>query len=240
MTGWALLRQVVLATGDIAGDAKLLRDHLGLGAGFADPELATIGMSDETMALAGGSYLELVGALTPDVSIARWLAKTGGGGYALSVQHSDPIAARDRAIARGVRIVADQAVMGHPIVQFHPADVGLLLELDGIADRDAWFWDGMGVDPSPSALVDDVVRVDVGVADPAATVTLWAEILGYPALSWESIDLGGRVVHFHPLADTPKWTITLRRSAFGGSGQPPRSPRALRDEDLLGVRFRYR
>jgi hypothetical protein len=230
MTDWALLRQVVLATGDVTGDGKLLREHVGLGAGFADPELATVGMSDDTMALAGGSYLELVGALTPDASIARWLVKRGGGGYALSVQHSDPLAARDRALEHGVRIVADQPVMGHPIVQFHPADVGLLLEIDGITDRDAWFWDGMGVDPSPHALVEDVVRVDVGVRDPAAAVTLWTTILGFPALSWESIDLGGRVVHFHPLVDTPKWTVTLRRSALGAS---------LRDEDLLGVRFRY-
>ncbi|GAA4261148.1 VOC family protein [Dactylosporangium darangshiense] len=230
MTDWALLRQVVLATPDIAADGRLLREHLGLGAGFADPELAAIGMADDTMALAGGSYLELVAPLTPDVSIARWLARRGPGGYALSVQHGDPLAARDRALKLGVRVVADQLVMGHPIVQFHPADAGLLLELDGIAERDAWFWDGMGVDPSPHALVDDVVSVTVPARDPATTVELWAEILGYPAASAGSIDLGGRLVHFRPAAETPRWTITLRRSALGG---------ALRDETLLGAAFRY-
>nr|BFE61439.1 hypothetical protein GCM10020063_059650 [Dactylosporangium thailandense] len=231
MTDWALLRQVVLATNDITADARLLREHYGLGAGFADPELAAIGMSDDTMALAGGAYLELVGPLTPDVSIARWLARRGPGGYALSVQHGDPLAARDRALSLGVRVVADQLVMGHPIVQLHPADVGLLLELDGIEDRDAWFWDGMGVDPSPHALIDDVVAVDVPVRDPEATVQQWSQILGYDAAGADTIDLGGRTVRFSPAAEFPRWTVTLLRSERGT---------ALRDESLLGVRFRYR
>ncbi|WP_426511805.1 hypothetical protein ACPPVO_14925 [Dactylosporangium sp. McL0621] len=231
MSDWALLRQVVLATSDMAADGRLLREHYGLGPGFADPELAAIGMADDTMALAGGSYLELVAPLTPDVSIARWLAKRGPGGYALSVQHSDPLAARDRALALGVRVVADQLVMGHPIVQFHPADAGLLLELDGIADRDAWFWDGMGVDPSPHALIDDVVAVDVPAQDPEATVKQWAEILGYEPAAADTIDLGGRTVRFRPAAELPRWTLTLLRSERGP---------ALRDESLLGVHCRYR
>ncbi|WP_433219056.1 hypothetical protein ACQP00_14160 [Dactylosporangium sp. CS-047395] len=230
MTDWALLRQLVLATPDITADGRLLREHYGLGDGFADPELATIGMSDDTMALAGGSYLELVGPLTPDVSIARWLAKYGQGGYALSVQHSDPLAARDRALSLGVRVVADQLVMGHPIVQFHPADVGLLLELDGIEDRDAWFWDGMGVEPSPHALIDDVVSVEVPARDPEATVKQWSQILGYDAAASDTVDLGGRLVTFRPAAELPQWTVTLLRSERGGN---------LREESMLGVRFRY-
>ncbi|MFI5915903.1 hypothetical protein [Dactylosporangium sp. NPDC051541] len=231
MSDWALLRQVVLATADIAADDHFLREHYGLGTGFADPELAAIGMADDTLALAGGSYLELVAPLWPDVSIARWLAKRGPGGYALSVQHSDPLAARDRALALGVRVVADQLVMGHPIVQLHPADVGLRLELDGIADRDAWFWDGLGVDPSPHALIDDVVAVEVPVPDPEATVKQWAQILGYDAAAADTIDLGGRTVRFRPADEHSRWTITLLRSALGT---------ALREETLLGVRCRYR
>jgi hypothetical protein len=233
MADWALLRQVVLATDDIESAGTLIRDRLGLGKGFADPELATVGLADDTMALAGGSYLELVAPLNGapmGAALSRWLAKTGGGGYALSVQHPDAVGARDRARALGVRIAADQLVMGHPIVQLHPADAGLLLELDGIADPEAWFWDGMGVDPSPHALVDDVVAVEAGVADPGATTSLWTEILGFGPVERHTFDLGGRLVHLVDRADRPTWTITLRRSDRGA---------ALADGDLLGAEFRY-
>jgi hypothetical protein len=116
-----LLRQVVLATDDIEGAGKLIRDRFSLRNGFADPELATVGLSDDTMALAGGSYLELVSPLSGEpigAALSRWLAKTGGGGYVLSVQHSDAEAARDRAVGLGVRLAAGQLVMGHRIVQF--------------------------------------------------------------------------------------------------------------------------
>lgn len=233
MADWALLRQVVLATDDIGGAGALVREKFRLGKGFADPELDTVGLADDTMALAGGSYLELVapsGGAPMGAALSRWLAKTGGGGYALSVQHSDAVAARDRAVALGVRLAADQLVMGHPIVQFHPADAGLLLELDGIADPEKWFWDGMGVDPSPDALIDDVVRVDAGVTDPASTTALWTEILGFAPVERHTFDLGGRLVHLVPRADHPRWAITFRRSALGA---------ALTDGELLGADVRY-
>ena len=33
--------------------------------------------------------------------------------------------------------------MGHDIIQLHPLDVGVLLELDAFLPRDAWFWDDL-------------------------------------------------------------------------------------------------
>jgi len=233
MADWALLRQVVVATDDIEGAGKLIRDRLSLGNSFADPELAAVGLSDDTMALAGGSYLELVSPLNGEpmgAALSRWLARTGGGGYALSVQHSDAEAARDRAVGLGVLLAADQLVMGHPIVQFHPADAGLLLELDGIADRNTWFWDGLGVDPSPTALVDDVVSVDAGVADPAATTALWTEILGFGPVEKHCFDLGGRLVRLVDRAIHPRWAITLRRSTLDTT---------LTAAEFLGAEFRF-
>ena len=38
--------------------------------------------------------------------------------------------------------------MGHPLFQMHPADVGILLELDGVTDPAVWFWDD--VTPGPT------------------------------------------------------------------------------------------
>lgn len=231
MTAWAILRQVVMATDDIDGDGKLLRDTLRLGPGFADPELATIGLADDTLPLAGGSYLELVAPLTPDSSVARWLVKMGGrAGYALSVQHPDPLGVRDRALAMGIRVVADLEVMGHPIVQLHPADVGVLLELDGITDQSAWFWDDLGVSAPSDALVDDVLGVRIGTADPAATAQQWSRLLDLPGGPDHSIDLGGRTVWFVPAATNPQWTVLLRRSSHEAQ---------LVESAIAGVRLRY-
>jgi hypothetical protein len=232
MAAWATLRQVVLATGDIEGDGALLRERLALGKGFADPELADIGLSDDTLPLAAGAYLELVGPLGGDSSLHRFLDKRGPGGYALSVQHPDPVGVRERAAARGVRVVADLDVMGHRVVQLHPADVGVLLELDGIADPARWFWDGRdGNDPEPGALVDDVVSVTIPVADPEATAAQWCELLDLPATGAAAIAMGGRTVHFGRIEDGPKWTVTLRRAPGAGSGPV--------DGLLAGVHVRY-
>lgn len=233
MAAWATLRQVVLATGDIEGDGALLRARLALGKGFADPELADIGMADDTLPLAGGSYLELVAPLHADSSLHRFLGKRGGrGGYALSVQHPDPVGVRERAAARGVRVVADLDVMGHRVVQLHPADVGVLLESDGIAEPARWFWDGRdGNDPEPGALVVDVVSVTIPVADPGATTAQWSQLLDLPAAGPTSIAMGDRTVHFGRIEDGPRWTVTLRRS--------PGAAIADGDGTLAGVDVRY-
>lgn len=230
MTTWATLRHVVLATGDLAGDGALLRERWGLGWGFTNPELAAAGVVDDTMPLYGGSYLELVAPLTQHSSLARWLAKVGGrGGYALSVQHPDPAGIKERAHAYGVRVVADLKVMGHPVVQLHPADVGVLLELGGITDPDAWFWDDLGIVPQEEALVDDVLGVEIGVPDPVATAVLWANVLDVPR-GPQAVEFGERFVRFVPVAAAPRWHLLLRRAPTGTS---------LRDETVVGVDVRY-
>jgi hypothetical protein len=237
MTGWARLRQVVFASDHLERDGWLLAERLRLGPGFADPERAAIGMADDTRALAAGSYLELVGALpgaAPNSGgawLARWVEKAGPGGYGLSVQFPDPGAAVARARSLGIRIVADQDVRGCRIVQFHPSDVGLLLELDGIADPNAWFWDSFGARAAAGALVDDIVAVEVPVEDPVTIANRWHALLdlgdsGADTTIW----LGDRPVRFVPAAGGPRrWAVTLRRSADSN----------LADEVLLGVQLRY-
>jgi hypothetical protein len=214
VTTWATLRHVVLATGDLAGDGALLRERWGLGWGFTNP----------------GSYLELVAPLTRHTSLARWLAKVGGrGGYALSVQHPDPAGIKERAHAYGVRVIADLKVMGHPVVQLHPADVGVLLELGGITDPDAWLWDDLGIVPEVEALIDDVLGVEIGVPDPVATAVLWANVLDVPR-GPQAVEFGDRFVRFVPVTAAPRWHLLLRRAPTGTS---------LRDETVAGVDVRY-
>ena len=230
MTGsWAKLRQVVIGTTDHVGDVAAVREAFGLGAGFADPEVAHMSLVDATLPVAPGRYLEFVAPTDDTISFAKWLSKTGGrGGYVLSVQHPDPAAVKARAEARGIRVPIDVEAFGKPVIQVHPKDVGLLLEVDGITDPSVWFWDDIDPGPEPGAGVDDIICVEVPVDDPAAMTTLWHELLdlGEPANPSE-VDLGGITVRFVPGGPSHEWTVILRRA----------NDRAV-DPGLPGVTFR--
>lgn len=200
MTHWTILRQVVLGVEDVDVAAKELREELGLGEGFEDPMLADIGLADHTIRVGPVAHLELVAPLNPDVSIAHWLTKGGGpGGYCLSIQVSDVDERAAAAERLGIRLVADLPVDGHRVVQLHPADMGLLVELDGITDPDVWFWDGISVPPPAAPQVVDVLAVDVSSPDPQAQAERWSALFDVPL---EVVDgttqlrLGERIVRF--------------------------------------------
>ena len=230
---WAILRHLVLACADAVADSAGLAAQLRLPDGFADPELAAIGLTDRNMPVGQQKYLEVVGPLRPDSYINRWLGRVGGqGGYCLSVQVPDVPACKERARDRGVRLAADQAVMGHPIVQLHPADVGILLELDGIPDPGAWFWDGITPGPRPDAVIDDIVAVTVGVADPVATTTLWADIIGLVPVTPTRLDFTGCAIDF---VESPRGQVlgaTFQLTGYGVAGGP-------RPDALLGLLASY-
>ena len=230
---WAILRQVVIATTDHAADVEAVRSAFGLGEGFGDPELKHLALLDATMPVGSGKrYLEFIGPENDTAVVTKWLTKIGGrGGYVLSVQHPDPDAVRARALARGVRVPIDTTALGHAVLQLHPQDVGLLLEVDGIADDTAWFWDDVDPGPEPDALVDGIVGVEVAVADPEATNALWHDLLGLgtPAVA-DTIEMGGIPVRFVPGGPSADWVVTLRRSAAGGE-------RAV-EPSLPGITFR--
>jgi hypothetical protein len=211
---WAKLRQVVIGTTDHTADVKAARAAFGLGEGFADPEVAHMSLVDATLPVAPGRYLEFVAPTDDGISFAQWLAKIGGrGGYVLSVQHPDPFAVKQRALARAIRVPIDVEAFGHPVIQLHPKDVGLLLEVDGIADPDTWFWDDIDPGPEADAAISDILAVEVPVADPAAMASLWHELLdlGQPKTPNE-IDLGGIPVRFVLGGPSANWTVVLKRA----------------------------
>jgi hypothetical protein len=184
---------------------------------------------DATLPVAPGRYLEFVAPTDDTISFAKWLSKIGGrGGYVLSVQHPDPAAVKARAEARGIRVPIDVEAFGKPVIQVHPKDVGLLLEVDGITDPSVWFWDDIDPGPEPGAGVDDIIGVEVPVDDPVAMTTLWHELLdlGEPANPSE-VDLGGITVRFVAGGPSHEWTVILRRA----------NERAV-DPGLPGVTFR--
>ena len=226
---WAKLRQVVLATTEHDADTAAVRTAFGLGSGFADPELAKISLVDATLPVSQQRYLELVGSTDESGPVGRWLAKIGGrGGFVLSVQHPDPDGVRSRAQALGVRVPIDELAFGKTVLQLHPKDVGLVLEIDGIANADQWFWDDIDPGPEPTAAVDEILGVEVSVADPAAMNLLWHRLLdlGEPSTD-HSIDLGGAYVRFVGGGPSADWTVVLRTASV-----------AAVDPALPGITFR--
>ncbi|WP_040320001.1 hypothetical protein [Aeromicrobium marinum] len=195
-----IIRQVIIGAGDMEVASKELREAFGLAKGFADPLLEDIGMDDETFRVGAEVHLELVGALKPEAPIAAWTAKVGGGGgYGLAIQVSDLAPFLANAEKLGVRKIEDLEVYGHRIVQLHPADLGLLIELDEIADPGKWFWDDVDAEKSENPVIDDVLAVEVSSADPDAQAAKMAALFGVELQSVDGrpqISIGERTMRF--------------------------------------------
>jgi hypothetical protein len=208
-TQWAELRQVGLATLDHATAVRAATELLELGSGFDDPLLAAWHLADFTAPIGPGTYLEILAPTTPDHSMTRWLNRAGGAsGWVMSTQVPSLAGVEERAAERGVRIAVQTQAMGHNIVQFHPLDVGVLLELDEFLPRGAWFWDDMqtaqAAQASRSTKVDNIVAVDVAVQDPAAMAATWAALIGIeppaPTPDGAALAFSSRTIRFVPAA----------------------------------------
>ena len=207
---WAELRQVGFATLDHAAAVRTATDLLALGPGFGDPLLDAMGLADFTAPIGPDTYLEVLAPTTPDHSVARWLRRVGGAsGWVLSTQVPSLAGVRERAATHGVRIAVETEAMGHRIVQLHPLDVGVLLELDEFLPREAWFWDELpaarAAHAARTSRADDIVAVDVAAADPAAMARIWAAIIGIdpPIATADGAELAfsRRIIRFVPARD---------------------------------------
>jgi hypothetical protein len=214
---WAQLRQVGFATLDFDADCAHATELLGLGPSFDDPLLEEMGLRDFTAPIGPETYVEVLGPIGTDHSVARWLAGRGGSsGWVLSVQVPDLVGVRERAAAEGVRLAMDTEAMGHEVIQLHPRDAGVLLELDAFMPADAWFWDDMETAKAAQAargvLADGITAVDVAAEDPVALAGVWARIIGLPEPvvdgagagagagggAGATLDFSGRAIRFVP------------------------------------------
>lgn len=228
---WAKLRQVIIAAEDNAAAGALLRSRLGVGTGFVDPGLETINMDDTTIPVGNGSFLEIISPRDASTSLGRWLAKAGGsGGYMLAIQHSDVAGVRRRAREMGIAEVLADVVQGYELAQFSPWELGVIIEVDGIPDPAVWYWDHLGVQPEPDAMVNDIVAVEVSVQDPDAVVAAWNRLLDLEASGTRRVHLGDRCVSFVAGAGKPRMTAVTLRLAQD-------QPRAT--EQLLGLQVNY-
>jgi hypothetical protein len=229
--GWAILRQVIFAAEDNAAAGALVRERLGLGTGFEDPGLATINMTDNTIPVGEGSFLEIISPWEKDTSLGRWLAKRGGaGGYMLAVQIPDIEGVRARAAEMGIDEILRDTVDGHELSQYSPWELGLIFEADGIADPDVWYWDEVGWSLEPDAAVTDIVDVEVAVEDPDKVTALWHQLLDLPPSGEREVKMGHRVLRFVPGEGKGRMTAMTLKAA----GDTPREP-----EELLGLTVRY-
>jgi hypothetical protein len=195
---WAELRQVGFATLDHEAAVQTATELLGLGGSFGDPLLAALQLADFTAPIGPDTYVEVLAPTSAGHSVARWLNRVGGAsGWVLSTQVPSLDGVKERAAEHGVRIAVETQAMGKDIIQLHPLDVGVLLELDAFLPRHQWFWDDLpaaqAAQASRSTKVDDILAVDVAVADPRAMAATWAAIIGLdpPAETAETAETAG-------------------------------------------------
>jgi hypothetical protein len=229
---WAILRHLTVATRDALADGAAASASLQLPPGFADPALTDVGLTDYVTPIGPQKFFEVVGPIDAGSSINRWLDRVGGqGGYCLAVQVPDLAGCKARALELGVRMVVDQTYLDYPLIQMHPRDVGILLELDGIPDQNAWYWDGITPPPAEAALVDDVLSVRIGTPDPSALTATWAQIVGLTPTSDTSLDFSGCRMEFEPSETSQILGAELQLAPRGADRAP---------EQLLGLDVTYR
>ena len=130
------LNHIAIAVPDLAAASALYCDTLG--AEVSDPlELPEHGVTTVFVALPN-TKLELLHPLGDDSPIAGFLAKNPAGGiHHLCYEVGDIIAARERLVAEGARVLGDgeprTGAHGKPVIFLHPKDLcGTLIELEQV------------------------------------------------------------------------------------------------------------
>jgi methylmalonyl-CoA/ethylmalonyl-CoA epimerase len=128
------LNHVAIAVPDLAAGAAVYRDVLGakVSAPQAEPDHGvTVVFVD-----LGNTKIELLEPLGEDSPIAKFLANNPAGGiHHLCYEVDDVVAARDRLMAEGARVLGTGepkiGAHGKPVIFLHPKDLlGTLVELE--------------------------------------------------------------------------------------------------------------
>ncbi len=130
------LNHVAIAVRDLAAATAVYRDTLGakVSAPQAEP---THGVTVVFVELAN-TKIELLEPLGEGSPIAKFLERSGDGGiHHICYEVDDIIAARDRLIAKGARVLGTGepkiGAHGKPVLFLHPKDfLGTLVELEQV------------------------------------------------------------------------------------------------------------
>jgi methylmalonyl-CoA/ethylmalonyl-CoA epimerase len=126
------LNHVAIATAELEKSAAIYRDLLG--ATVSEPKaLPDHGVTVVFVELPN-TKIELLQPLGETSPIAGYLAKNPGGGmHHVCYEVPDIIAARDKLVAAGARVLGEPKIGAHgkPVLFLHPKDfVGTLVELE--------------------------------------------------------------------------------------------------------------
>jgi len=128
------LNHVAIAVKDLAKAAAVYRDTLGASVSEAVPQ-PDHGVSTIFVTLAN-TKIELLEPLGADSPIAKFLERNADGGvHHICYEVDDILAARDRLVAKGARVLGPGepkiGAHGKPVLFLHPKDFcGTLVEIE--------------------------------------------------------------------------------------------------------------
>lgn len=214
MPSFLRLRQICLVAHDLEGAVADLCAVLGLEVCHRDPNVGKYGLVNALMPV-GTSFIEVVSPQAPGPATAagRYLERRGGdGGYMVINDCDDVMAYRARALASGVRIIAERDEPGHAhLMQLHPRDTGgCILEIDTHAGGErldgkyAWagpHWQGHVCRERALAMTG----CDVQSESPVKLAERWSGIIARPVVADERglscLRLDNAVLRFVPVSD---------------------------------------
>ncbi|HTY95737.1 MAG TPA: VOC family protein [Solirubrobacteraceae bacterium] len=231
------LRQAVLAAGDLETVAGRLRETLGLGEPFRDPNVAVFGIANTVFAL-GDCFLEVVSPTQSDTAAGRYMERHGGdAGYMLIFDLEELEPARERTRELGIRTVWELDLPDISGTHLHPADMhGAIVSIDNSRPYGTWRWGGPEwTERTGTGAPGRLTGVTVAVADPAATAARWGAVLGVPVHEGEhpTLLLDESKVAFEQAAGVPQEGLTEIAVELPGG-----LPGGARELELGGVVFR--
>jgi methylmalonyl-CoA/ethylmalonyl-CoA epimerase len=126
------LNHVAIAVRDIAKASEVYRKTLGATVSAAVPQPAH-GVTTVFITLPN-TKVELIAPLGPESPIAKFLDRNPEGGiHHVCYEVDDILAARDRLVAEGARVLGEPKMGAHdkPVMFLHPKDFcGTLIELE--------------------------------------------------------------------------------------------------------------
>lgn len=131
MIGLTAIDHVGIAVDDLDAAVDRYRELLGVEPTHRE-RVEDQGV-EEVLFAAGGSFIQLLGALGPETPVGRYLAKHGPGMHHIAYRVDDIVTALDALRAEGARLIDESprpGSRGTRIAFVHPASMGgVLVEL---------------------------------------------------------------------------------------------------------------
>lgn len=190
------LRQICLVAEQLEPAVTRIREVFGIPVCHVDSGVGQFGLENSLLPV-GSQFLEVVAPIQENTAADRFLKRRGGdGGYMVICQTTslaEQAELRARAAHEGVRIAYESDRGSWNIMQLHPADMGAaFLEVDWDEEADpTGNWQPAGgkdwQNAVSTAVVSEIVAVELQGDDPEALARRWAAVAGLPLESRQGI-----------------------------------------------------